>query len=296
VADPLSRAPWHRPEPASDAEPSVSTVDEGHFDLSSRSDEGLFDPESKRRLRTWRYPGNPDEGDATFHGSIDADEFAKLCDAADNILDDFPVEHLIISNLTAALRGGRRRRQPGPRRVVRSETPFPLFFKEWDYSSDRVFGPIWSKLKNGEVVEGFSLTPQRLVFRHSTGAKYCVPSDLVRPVLECYHAHGHPGAPKLLSSVKRRHYFSISESDVLRECVSVCQHCPIYQAVKQRHGKAPSSLDFFPIPEDVFSSSCMNFLELEPCTGSDGKEYNYVLVIVCRLRGYIVAIPCAKRV
>jgi hypothetical protein len=42
-------------------------------------------------------------------------------------------------------------------------------------------------------------------------------------------------------------------------------------------------LDFFPVPEDIFSSLCMDFLELEPCKGQDGKEYNYVLVIVCRL-------------
>jgi transposase InsO family protein len=38
----------------------------------------------------------------------------------------------------------------------------------------------------------------------------------------------------------------------------------------------------------------MDFLQLEACKGSDGKEYDFVLVIVCRLSGYIVALPCRK--
>jgi transposase InsO family protein len=54
------------------------------------------------------------------------------------------------------------------------------------------------------------------------------------------------------------------------------------------------TMDFSPIPQDIFSSLCMDFLELEPCKGIDGKEYNYVLVIVCRLSGYILAVPCLK--
>jgi len=38
----------------------------------------------------------------------------------------------------------------------------------------------------------------------------------------------------------------------------------------------------------------MDFLQLEPVVGSDNKKYDYVLVIVCRLSGYIVALPCEK--
>jgi hypothetical protein len=53
-------------------------------------------------------------------------------------------------------------------------------------------------------------------------------------------------------------------------------------------------MDFFPIPDDIFHSLCMDFLQLEPCKGFDGKDYDYILVIVCRLSGYIIAIPCQK--
>ena len=49
---------------------------------------------------------------------------------------------------------------------------------------------------------------------------------------------------------------------------------------------------FFPIPSDIYSS--LDFLELESCKGRDGKKYNYIFVLICRLSGYIVAIPCQK--
>jgi len=91
---------------------------------------------------TWYYPGNPDEGDATFHGPIEADAFSRRCDAAENLLDDFPADSAVIAPICAASRSRRKDRQPGPRNVVRSETPSPLFFREWDFSHDPVYGPM----------------------------------------------------------------------------------------------------------------------------------------------------------
>ena len=38
----------------------------------------------------WHYPGNPDEGDATFHGPTEAAQYSKRCDAAEDMLDRFP--------------------------------------------------------------------------------------------------------------------------------------------------------------------------------------------------------------
>ena len=105
---------------------------------------------------------------------------------------------------------------------------------------------------------------------------------------------GHPGTPKLLSLVRRRYFFSLTEGELFQKCLKVCQHCQVCQAVKPRRGKAPWSMDFFSIPEDIFQSLCMDFLQLEPCKGSDGIEYDCILVVVCRLSGYIVAIPCRK--
>ena len=266
VADPLSRAPWHL-----DTNPSTANMIQ------------------------WRYPGNPDEGDATFHGPSEAAIFAKRCEDADNFLDGFPVSSIFTENLCQAI-NRRKGRQCGPRRVVRSETPSPLFFREWDYGPDPVFGPIVEDLKAGKPAEAFCLTNtyNRLLVRDGACKRFCVPRQLIRELVECYHQHGHPGTPKLHSLIKRRYYFSTTDKDILDICADICRLCPVCQAVKQRHGKPTGSLDFFPIPDDIFSSLCMDFLELEPCKGSDGKEYNYVLVVVCRLSGYILAIPCQK--
>jgi len=180
--------------------------------------------------------------------------------------------------------------------VTRSETPSPLFFREWDYDPDPVFGPIVVDLKNGQAVHSFCLTNTygRLQVELDAAKRFCVPRQLIPELVECYHQHGHPGVPKLHSLIRRRYYYSITEKEFLDICQTVCRNCVVCQAVKQRHGRPPGSLDFFPIPQDIFSSICMDFLELEPCTGSDGKEYNYVWVIVCRLSGYILAIPCQK--
>jgi len=228
----------------------------------------------------WYYPGNPDEGDATFHGPKEAEAYSRKCDAAEDLLDSFPADREIVSAVCAAIR--RKGRQPGPRNIVRSETPEPLFYRDWDYTHDSSFGPIVDDLNNGQTVDCYSLSrsKKRLIFQHDTGYKFCVPVDLIQELVACYHNHGRPGAPKLLSLVQRRYYFSIPEKAVHDICVTVCQRCQICQAVKPRKGKAPGSLDFFPIPEDVFSSLCMDFLQLEPVVGSDNKKYDYVLVIV----------------
>jgi hypothetical protein len=192
----------------------------------------------------WYYPGNPDEGDATFHGSQEADEYARRNDAADNLLDSFPVSQLF---LVAPVRGRRRRGSTsGPRRITRTESPSPLFFREWDYSRDPVYDTIVTRLRNGEVLENYTLSPLRLVFRNELGYKYCIPQDLVDDVILCYHNHGHPGAPKLLSLVGRRYCTTLSENELYSRCLRIAQRCQICQAVKPRRGTPPWYDGLFP--------------------------------------------------
>ena len=38
----------------------------------------------------------------------------------------------------------------------------------------------------------------------------------------------------------------------------------------------------------------MDFLQLPSCTDDEGHAYDYLLVVVCRLSGYVAAIPCLK--
>ena len=191
---------------------------------------------------------------------------------------------------------GRKRkvRQPGPKPQVRSEVPQPLFYKTWDYSADPIFGPICEEIQSGVPVEGYFLTDLRLVYQIETGHKYCVPRSISVEVILAYHSQCHPGVPKLLSLLGRRYIFSLTMKELHKACSDVCHHCQVCQAVKPRKGQVPGTMDFFPIPQEIFSSLCMDFVDLEPCKGTDGCTYDYCLVIVCRLSGYIVAIPCKK--
>jgi hypothetical protein len=93
VADPLSRAPRYQPEGAEKTPRPAVTSDSEHSVNASK-------------FTVWKYPGNPDEGDETFHGSREANEFAKRCDEADNLLDNFPVSRLITRPIAAASRLG----------------------------------------------------------------------------------------------------------------------------------------------------------------------------------------------
>ena len=108
----------------------------------------------------------------TDHESLqspDAQKYASACDHQDDVMDDFVKDDTVASiwniydeelpyvnamldaynhNLFA-LRRRRKKRRGGPRPVLRSEVPQPLFFKKWDYSQDPEFGPVVSQLSSG---------------------------------------------------------------------------------------------------------------------------------------------------
>jgi hypothetical protein len=74
-----------------------------------------------------------------------------------------------------------------------------------------------------------------------------------------------------------------------------CHRCQICQAVKPLVGRQPGAMglwDFVVVPTDVFRSICMDFVDLPQVIGK--VAYDYVLVIVCRVNGYIVAISYHK--
>jgi len=76
--------------------------------------------------------------------------------------------------------------------------------------------------------------------------------------------------------------------------MATAKRCLVCQAVKPNHHPYPAgTLDFWPIPRDIFQSLAMDFLSLPPCDHA-GVTYDYCLVIVDRLSGYIQAIPCRQ--
>ena len=117
---------------------------------------------SSRRLGTCLYPGNPDEGDATFHGSVVSETFAESSDAADDLLDGFPVHDLVLPHMYAASAWGR------PSSGGTFGGPLPAFVSgtipQMAFFSPRLAAPKgWLLFDLSEV--GFSLPLWREVLR-----------------------------------------------------------------------------------------------------------------------------------
>ena len=93
----------------------------------------------------------------------------------------------------------------------------------------------------------------------------------------------------------RRYKFTVPRRQWTDVLSAVIEGCPVCQATKHRRGTQPESNHSYPIPEYPFSSICIDFCDLSsmPCTHRD-TEYDYVLVVVCRLTGYVIATPCQK--
>ena len=109
-----------------------------------------------------------------------------------------------------------------------------------------------------------------------------------------YHRQNHASFSKCLLLLKRNFVFSISDKELVKLCGNFNKHCHICQSVRKRSGKRPGTLDYFPIPEDIFSHICADFLQLDPCQDDEGNTFDYIFVIVCRLSGFVMGIPCRK--
>jgi hypothetical protein len=143
----------------------------------------------------------------------------------------------------------------------------------------------------GNHEDGYYLQEEGLIYMN----KLCVTYSELTGICEHFHAFGHPGILKLSSIVFARCLFECNKTKVIDTCAAVCKACHVCQAVKPASGpRQPGTMDFWPIPADVFHSLAMDFLSL-PETKLNGATYDSCLIVVCRLSGYIQAIPCAKK-
>ena len=72
-----------------------------------------------------------------------------------------------------------------------------------------------------------------------------------------------------------------------------CHKC---QTTKARRGKQPDTCEFAPVPQYPFTSLAIDFCKLPECLQkSTGKKVDYLMVIICRQTGYVLAIPCHEK-
>ena len=95
--------------------------------------------------------------------------------------------------------------------------------------------------------------------------------------------------------VDRRYKFTVAKRQCSDGVSAVVEECPVCQATKHRRGTQPESNQPYPIPEYPFSSVCIDFCDVtsDPCTHRQ-TEYDYMVIVVCRLTGYVIAVQCQK--
>ena len=128
--------------------------------------------------------------------------------------------------------------------------------------------------------------------------KICVPKAILSNVLAVLHSYAHRGIDETEQPFRRSfkvldaRYNPVSVSDA---CHSLVHSCGVCQQTKPRCSRQPDTLDRTPVPEHIFHSVYLEFVELPDCPAKNGIVYDYALCVVCRLTGTVVAIPCVKK-
>ena len=147
-----------------------------------------------------------------------------------------------------------------------------------------------------------------MVFRLHAGhvcfqGRICVPLRILDDVISGVHTYAHPGVYKTHQWFNRRYIVhevlggavrKLQYHALYKRIQSVVSHCQVCQAVKGRKGVQPDTMTHYPIPEYPLSSVAMDLCHL-PTVSRSKVEYDSVLVVVCRLTGYVRAIPCNER-
>ena len=78
----------------------------------------------------------------------------------------------------------------------------------------------------------------------------------------------------------------------IKEVVDACEVCA---QSKARRGPHPDSCETFPVPSYPFASVAKDFVSLPEVKHPEtGVKVDYAIVVMCRLMGYILDIPCKQ--
>ena len=123
---------------------------------------------------------------------------------------------------------------------------------------------------------------------------------ILRQVLTAIHTYAHPGIDKTMQMFKRKYMVMakkpVPDCDIKQEVETVVKACQVCQAVKNRRGVQPDTMEGYPIPDDFFSSIAVDFVSFKGNPVRIRNEtYDQALVVVCRLSGYVTAVPCNSK-
>ena len=123
-----------------------------------------------------------------------------------------------------------------------------------------------------------------------------MPAALVPRVIAAVQTYVHGGIETTYQLVRRRLSVpSMTLNDLYESLKAHCDACHSCQQTKPRVGIDPDSVNHYPIPDDPFSSVALDLRHFKPVTVND-VQYDYCMVVVCRLTWYVLAVPCTKAV
>ena len=127
--------------------------------------------------------------------------------------------------------------------------------------------------------------------------KICVPKSIVSQVIQAVHACVHLGQAKNLELFLRRIHAEKPYAPLQETVNKALSDCVVCAQAKVRRGPHPDSCKLFPVPSFPCGSVAIVFVDLPEVRNQSTKTEilaNHAMVIVCRLTGYVMAIPCCK--
>ena len=175
-----------------------------------------------------------------------------------------------------------------------------ILYEDWesDYRADSRFsdsGVLEDAIAN-TVAHGFVWSMGKL----RKDQRIVVPVKILDQVIVAVHSYSHPGFRETVEVFNRKFVCldpKFSRAAALDSHIKgLVASCHLCSATKARRGRHPDTCHFAPIPHYPFSSVSMDFFSLPRCKHEATSEiFDYVYVIVCRLTGYILAIPCQQK-
>ena len=177
-----------------------------------------------------------------------------------------------------------------------------VLYEDWmpHYRADRKYKGLLDRgLENQVSLDGYlwAKGPQWSYPHIRRDRTICVLKPIVSKAIRAVHACAHPVQAKTMELFLRRFHAHMPYAQ-LRETVNkALSDCVVCAQAKARRGPHPDSCKPFRVPSFPFSSVAIDFVDLPEVRNPSAKTEilaNYAMLIVCRLTGYVMAIPCCK--
>ena len=177
-----------------------------------------------------------------------------------------------------------------------------ILYEDWmtHYRAARTYKRLLDGgLENQVLMDGYLWVkgPQWIHPNIRRDGKIWVPQSIASQVIRKLHACAHLGQGKTLELFVRRFHADMPDARLRETVKKVLSDCVVCAHAKARRGPHPDSCKPFPVPSFPFSSVAIDLVDLPEVRKQSTKTENlanYAMVIVCRLTGYVMAIPCCK--